>query len=551
MNSKHSPQHNPPDDRRPAAGWKIAGLLIAAVLTTWRYGPPPPLGEKARPVDFSAARAAEHVRAIAAAPHPRGSAENGRVRDYLVAQLQALGLQPEIQRSLAAATPRKAPAAVENVFAVMPGTERGPAVALVAHYDSVPSGPGASDDGAAVGALLETARALLAQGPRRDDILLLFTDGEEVGLLGARAFVAENKRPIGLVLNFDARGTSGSSIMFETSERNGRLIAEFAAVAPHKIATSLTNVVYRRMPNGTDFTVFRQAGLAGLNFAFIGGQSHYHRASDSIENLDLATLQHTGDYLLALTRHFAAMPLPLPTRADEVYFTWIPPLFFHYPLAAVWPLTLLLVIVAALVAWRGARSTLLSWSDLRRSALALAAATVAAAGWGWGVFALRRVVPSGWAPWHAPLLVAALLAAATAHVALKWAGKRSAGPAPLAMALAAWTALALAATFAAPGASYLFVWPALLGWVALGLTVDRRLPRWIAGAATYGAAIATAALVGPTCFLLAEALAPTLPLIGVFSVLVCWLVPLGSERAPGAPVAFAPEFATADAPRGR
>jgi len=107
-------------------------------------------------------------------------------------------------------------------------------VALVCHHDSVPTGPGASDDGAGVAALLEAARALKAGPALQNDVILLFTDGEEAGLDGARAFAAGCPwlKDIGLVLNFEARGVSGPVFMFETSVGNGPIIREFARAAP-------------------------------------------------------------------------------------------------------------------------------------------------------------------------------------------------------------------------------------------------------------------------------------------------------------------------------
>ena len=112
--------------------------------------------------------------------------------------------------------------------------------------------------------------------PLKDDLIFLFTDGEEAGLLGAKAFVDEHPwaKDVRLVLNFDARGNSGSAIMFETSNQNGALIRGFARSAPYPVTTSLSYEIYKRLPNNTDFTEFRRAGLAGLNFAYLNGATH-------------------------------------------------------------------------------------------------------------------------------------------------------------------------------------------------------------------------------------------------------------------------------------
>ena len=100
---------------------------------------------------------------------------------------------------------------------------------LVAHYDSVPGGPGVADDGAGVAAIIETVRALKEMKPLQNDVIILLTDGEENGMLGAKAFVEDHPwvKDVGLVLNFEARGNKGPSFMFETSDNNGWIVKEF------------------------------------------------------------------------------------------------------------------------------------------------------------------------------------------------------------------------------------------------------------------------------------------------------------------------------------
>ena len=195
-----------------------------------------------------------------------GSPENAEVREYIFGELASLGLDPQVQTATVVDEQHGSPydaATAYNVLARIEGTGAGEAeaVMLAAHYDSVPTGPGANDDGAGVAALLETARALSA-GPRpRNDVIFLFTDGEEPGFLGAEAFVKEHPwaDDISVVLNFEARGNSGPSMMFETSAENGRLVEEFARAAPRPVASSATYEVYKRTPSGDDPIEFRKA----------------------------------------------------------------------------------------------------------------------------------------------------------------------------------------------------------------------------------------------------------------------------------------------------
>ena len=62
----------------------------------------------------------------------------------------------------------------------------------MAHYDSVPCSPGASDDGMGTATVIETARAIAAGAPLRRTVVIVLTDGEEAGLLGAEAFMREH-----------------------------------------------------------------------------------------------------------------------------------------------------------------------------------------------------------------------------------------------------------------------------------------------------------------------------------------------------------------------
>ena len=209
------------------------------------------------------------VREIAKKPHPLGSAENVRVREYLVGRLRELGANPKVQTTTVARHSPFGPdtwAVVNNVVAKIPGTSPSGTVMLVAHYDSVPSGPGAGDDGASVAAILETMRALKASPALHNDLIVLFTDGEELGLLGAKGFVETYPalRNIKVVLNFDMRGDYGPSRMFQTSAHNSWLIDQLTAAAPFPRGSSETASSYRRSAYETDFDVFLDAGITGM-----------------------------------------------------------------------------------------------------------------------------------------------------------------------------------------------------------------------------------------------------------------------------------------------
>lgn len=197
------------------------------------------LASDAAETEFSAERAMQDLAAIAQKPHPTGSLENTKVRQYLVDRLEAMGVDTEVEHShyVDSSSDFIDSVDVYNVLGRIKGDEGGKQIVLMAHYDSVPTGPGANDNGAAVAALLEVARIIQTGPGVKNDILFAFTDAEEIDLIGAEQFWANPSRvqETGIVLNFEAKGTKGPSLMFQTSPQNDWLIQEFAKVAPIRL----------------------------------------------------------------------------------------------------------------------------------------------------------------------------------------------------------------------------------------------------------------------------------------------------------------------------
>ena len=443
--------------------WLLLSLGTAGVL--WLQAPPAPVPANAPAEVFSAERALVQVRAIARAPHPLGSAEHDRVRDHLVGALQQLGFSTRIQKAVVHEVQgrRVVLATVENVIAERPGTAPTGTLLLTAHYDSHGTGPGAADDGAGVAALLEAARAL---GTGRNTLRILITDAEEVGLLGARAY-AENlgKWTPTLVLNLEARGGGGPVFMFETSDGNLPLIRAFAAAVPSPHASSLTYALYKLLPNDTDLTVFKKAGMAGLNFAFVDRWSHYHTALDTPENLDLRSLQQEGATVLALGRHFLSADLAtlMPGKGEAIYFDLLGRILLWYPATLVWPLTLLTLAAFGAVLWRCWRETGLVKGVLLGLGLSLGTLVLGAlVGWGLGRLAdpFRQAAPNH-DPYGVTWFEAALALTALAAAVMAWSrALRRAEGRGLALGALGWWLLALVATTALlPAASYFFLWP--------------------------------------------------------------------------------------------
>ncbi len=434
-------------------------LLAVLVLALWRSLGPAPKALGAPADEFSATRAGEALRGVfgEGVPHPTGSPANARVRGRLVARFRALGYETFVQRRFACnAVPYCAMA--ENVVARAPGASRD-AVVLVAHYDSVPSGPGVSDDGMGVAALLETARAV--KGKRfRNPIAFLVTDAEETGLVGAEAFVADKalSADAAVYVNVENRGTGGLSNMFETSRGNQWLIRHLARSLPWPQATSFFSTVYDLLPNDTDVTVFKREGKGAVNFAAIHGVNWYHTPFDDLAHASPRTLQHHGDNVLATLRALADADLAARSRGDASFFDVLGFFLVWWPAeATVWIAVVSLALL--LFAARKANPRAMTFGVLGTFA-SFVLAVVLGIGMSW----LTRL-RSGEVNWVAeprPAIAALWLtgfAAALLGMALfrKWSDERGL----LYGCAIVWHAIAVVLAMTLPGAAFVFLVPAL------------------------------------------------------------------------------------------
>ena len=350
------PMNQCPEQSGPGIAVATGLFLALGLIVLWWGGlapslqPPPVQSASAPDTEFSAERARQHLREITREPRPMGSTGHAHTRGYLIDQLQRLGLEPQVQQttSLRRANSTVTSADVQNVMARIEGRDSSAAIVLMTHYDSVANSPGAADAGNGVAAILETARALVAGPSLENDVILLFTDAEEVGLFGARAFVDEHPwaEDIGIVLNAEGRGNSGPVSMFRTAGGNGRMLEIMARNVPRPVAESLSHDLFAIMPNDTDLTIFARAGFAGMDFANVHGLAHYHTPLDSYGHADPRTLQHHGEYLLNLARAFGSEDLTSIGAPDRVYFTAPIRGLVHYPMSWVIPLALLVLLLA-------------------------------------------------------------------------------------------------------------------------------------------------------------------------------------------------------------
>lgn len=324
-------------------------LLAAVVLAIMATTPPMPQGPQTPPTEFAVARAMPDVVAIAREPHITGTPENARVRDYIAARMQALGM--EVSTSTGVVGERGTakrnrwtgradpPATLTNVIGVLPGRNRSlPAVLLMSHHDTVWGSPGAADDTAGIAVSLEVARAIKAGGGAERDLVVLVTDAEELGLEGAKQFFAEHplRSRVGAVINMEARGGGGRTTLFQTSGDNGNAVALFADVAGRPGGSSLAAYIYSVLPNDTDLTPVLAGPYTAYNFAFIGRSGLYHSPLATPARLDQGAVQDMGAQVLELSRallNAQAMPAPAP---DAVFFDLFGRIMLTYPAWAGW-----------------------------------------------------------------------------------------------------------------------------------------------------------------------------------------------------------------------
>lgn len=537
--------------RSLAAGLIALCVLLLIAIGAIRDTTPTAVSPAGAPDrEFSAQRAFAQVERFAVKPHPVGTAEHTRVRDYLVGELRRLGLRPEVHEAVGVA-PRRDPGEpvtagrVFNIVTVIPGTAPTGRVFVTAHYDSVPEGPGANDDGAGTASAIETARALVADGTRlRNDVVFLITDAEETGLLGSEAFVKEHPLAQGrsVVLNNEARGSKGPVLMFRSTEPNSGLISMFGSAAPMPVADSVYAELMKLLNNDTDFTAFEPGGMAVLDSAYANAGTLYHNVLDDPAHVDLAALQQMGDNTLALVRAFGGTDLARLTAGNRlVYFNLPPGLLVRYPAWAASVLGALALLAALALIFLARRRGVVT---LRRTLLGTALALIPIGlGVGAGVFfwdLLKVIRPefSGTAtttPYQPELLwLAVLTLAGTILIAWYALLRRRVGTAELALGMLTWAALiALGLGIVSPGASHLAAWPAL-GAALGGLAALWCAPRW-------RALVLTAGLVPGALILLPSAwnLLPTglqyvgyasMPLVVLFCGLLLPLIEMAWPR---------------------
>ncbi len=521
-NGSHLPQSSGASESFALVRLALAGLIVIAAVLISRdqFHTPAAAPASAPETEFSSARAMEHVQAVAVAPRPQGSQSAAAARTYVIAQLEALGLEAEVQDTTTVRTTVGTDAVfasrVVNVMARIPGTDSAGALVLSGHYDSGPNAPGAGDCGSCVATVLETARALLAGPPLRNDVILLFPDGEETQLFGAYAFVQQHPwvEDVAFALNLESQGVDGPAVFYVSSPNDENVADRVLEYAQQPVAHSFISTLVRNLVGGSDLDNFTDAEIPGAGIAFFESEQYYHTALDNPQRLNEGSVQHLGEYALNVVRGLGNEDLAaLEGESDAIYFTLWRGTVLRYASAFALPLALVLALGTAGALLYGRRRADVS---LGRTAIVLGISVATLFG------ALILVTLLWWLvrltnpDYHvfligvtydadAFVLAFSLLTVAIFLATVAWAPRGCGRFDAMAGSLVLWSLLALLTAVAAPTFSHLFAWPLFVGLGAFAFALWRPAwdeHAWIPLAAFGVVAVVTVQIITPAVLLL-------------------------------------------------
>jgi len=438
--------------------------------------------------NYSIGKALQHVEKLSVGPGHIGTDTHTRSRRYIVRTLQDMGLQVRMQKTTSLASRANNSAPIANILSRIEGSDPdAKALLLMSHYDDAPyHSPGAADDASGVATILEGIRAFLEKGQQpKNDIIILITDGEELGLLGAKAFAEKHAwaKDVGLVLNFEARGSAGPAYMLmETESGNQALLEAFkAADTPFPVSNSFAYEIYKMLPNDTDMTELRKIpGVQGYNFAFIDDHFNYHTRQDDLAHLSFDSMAHQATYLVHTLDYFANRDLSnLQADNDQIFFS-IPHIgIIDYPIGwALW-IAIAIVVLALIILWVGVRRQLISWRNTLHSLgyvvlvllinLALVFALMAVINW---LHPKYQDIRQGF-PYNGYWYIYACISMSTIITLLFYSRKAAHTHVQSLVPASLWLLIGIYLTFTMPGASFLIL-ISLFAWLLLGIRMISR-----------------------------------------------------------------------------
>ncbi|MFT5453049.1 MAG: hypothetical protein ACI9N9_002548 [Enterobacterales bacterium] len=508
-------------------------LLIITFIASYFSIQVPEVNETPKATDFSATKAIKRLKEFLPAnnmPHPVNSDSNLLVRDRIIHQINELGISTEIQDTTGCSNFRSAVvcAKVDNIIATIPGTDSSTTVLMMAHYDSHPSGPGAADAGHAVAIIIELLDMLKKQPPLKNDLVVLINEGEESGLLGAEAFMANHPlaKTIDVVVNMEARGNQGKSLLFETGENNYGLIKLYQEYAKEPMSNSISYEIYKLLPNDTDLTVTKRYDITGVNFAFSGRLNHYHTALDNIENLSPGSVQHQGDNAYAMLVPLLSTDLNSLTQGNAVYTDILSSFMIVWPVNITIPLTFFALLLLVLIAWKLVRSNYISKVQLASSLPFAFAIIIISALSSYSVLFLVQLLAKEAQPWLVePLTMRIAIWLLPLSASLFFASKLKDKLGFWGLVMAAnilLVVISMATSLTMPGVSYLTLLPLLIFSVLMSITlILGKTNNTVVAIIITLSLLAMALIVFPFMLLLENAMGLTLaPVFGVLISLV-------------------------------
>lgn len=467
-------------------------IILSVVLGITSLYTPRPKSEES---GFSTEIAKEHIKEISREVHSIQQPEAlGRVREYIVNELKELGLEPEIFTYEDVESSKGGIYDINNIYAKIDGKngEDGSYIMLASHYDSSPKkrsgedgeSKGAADAGYGVSTILEIVRVIKESGQDLENgIKILITDGEEMGLMGAKEEMNNNfglYENVNFVVNLEARGIKGPALMFETSSNNKKVI-DLYKKANLPVSYSLASDVYNKMPNGSDFTEFKNAGLAGINFAVLNDLDYYHTQNDNYDNISDTSIQHYGEQVLPVVQEYIynskyGQANYFESNENSIFFTLLPNMFINYS-SLIATILAVLSLIALLLIMRRLKinvKLVVKWTTVWIGlALAVAAIGVAVSyiismvtGIEFKITYMPRVIGADFIALAAVVLTSILVVI----LSKKLARNREDFEAMLYGGLWFNEILLVIFMIALPGGSYLFLWPVIMTLISIVLS---------------------------------------------------------------------------------
>lgn len=302
----------------------VTYLAIIILITPVQNSPPPVLS--VYPEKFLL-RSWTDLQEISREFHPYSSHANDRVHDYILSQVRTIARQSQSSALISTRDDTRKFLFEEadvfnpdiqgrvvyfegnNILVKVQGNDTSLGAVLVsAHFDSVPTAYGTTDDGAGIASMLGILRYYADEKtpPPQRSIIFNFNNNEEFGLLGAQAFFEHPwSKEVEVFLNLEGTGAGGRAILFRSTDYG---VAKHyrAASAPHMNSIFQQGFTDGYIRSETDYKVYTSKGLRGLDVAFYKPRNLYHTRRDSIRGTTFGSLSHMFTNALDVVRSMSS-----------------------------------------------------------------------------------------------------------------------------------------------------------------------------------------------------------------------------------------------------